>query len=151
MRVWRLFPERFQSTAFTGIGGLYAARRWNHLGTAMVYCATSPALAALEFFVHLEPNNAPDDMLLAEAEVPDDLVDTLDPSLLPDTWRTLDNLVCRDLGTGWVASGRSVALRVPSAVVEDDWNVLLNPKHPQFHKIAIAEPRPFHFDERMFR
>jgi len=47
MKVWRLFPERFRETAFSGIGGLYAARRWNHLGTAMVYCATSPALAAL--------------------------------------------------------------------------------------------------------
>ena len=59
MQVWRLFPGRFRDSAFTGVGGLYAARRWNHLGTAIVYTSTSRALAALEFFVNLEPNEAP--------------------------------------------------------------------------------------------
>src|SRR5208337_469157 len=122
MKAWRLFPERFRATAFTGVGGLYAARRWNHLGTAMVYCATSPALAALEFFVHLEPNNAPNDLLMAEAAIPDELVEQLDLDLLPANWRELNNLACRDLGFGWAVSGRSVALQVPSVVVEGDWN-----------------------------
>ncbi len=88
MKVWRLFPERFRKTAFTGVGGLYAARRWNHLGTVMVYCATSPALAALEFFVNLEPNDAPGDLLLAEAVVPDNLIEQLDTGLLPTSWRS---------------------------------------------------------------
>jgi RES domain-containing protein len=151
MRVWRLFPERFRETAFTGVGGLYAARRWNHRGTAIVYCATSPALAALEFFVNLEPNEAPDDLLMAEAAIPDDLVDPLDLNLLPANWRELDNLACRDLGSAWVASGRSVALQVPSAVVDGDSNVLLNPRHPDFGRIQLAAPRPFRYDERMFR
>ena len=151
MKVWRLFPARFRETAFTGIGGLYAARRWNHLGAVMVYCATSPALAALEFFVNLEPNEAPDDLLMAEAEIPDELVEQLDLSLLPADWREMNNLVCRDLGSDWVASGRSVALRVPSVVVEGDWNVLLNPRHADFSKIQLAVPKPFRYDERMFR
>jgi RES domain-containing protein len=151
MKVWRLFPERFRETAFTGVGGLYAARRWNHLGTAMVYCATSPALAALEFFVNLEPNEAPDDLLMAEAEIPGELVETLNLNLLPADWRELNNLVCRDLGSGWAASGHSVALRVPSAVVDGDWNMLLNPRHTEFNKIVLAAPKPFRFDERMFR
>src|SRR5271157_1202703 len=113
MKVWRLFPERFRETAFTGVGGLYVASRWNHLGTAMIYCATSPALAALEFFVNLEPNEAPDDLLLAEAAIPGDLVEQLNLDLLPSDWRELNNLTCRDLGSGWAASGRSVALQVP--------------------------------------
>jgi RES domain-containing protein len=151
MKVWRIFPERFRKTAFTGVGGLYAARRWNHLGTVMVYCATSPALAALEFFVNLEPNDAPDDLLLAEAVVPDHLIEQLDPGLLPADWRELNNLACRDLGSGWAASGRSAALQVPSAVVEGDWNVLLNPKHADFNKIKLVAPKPFRYDERMFR
>lgn len=151
MKVWRLFPERFRKTAFTGVGGLYAARRWNHLGTVMVYCATSPALAALEFFVNLEPNDAPGDLLLAEAVVPDNLIEQLDTGLLPTSWRELNNLTCRDLGSGWAASGRSAALQVPSAVVEGDWNVLLNPKHAGFSKIKLVAPKPFRYDERMFR
>ena len=151
MKVWRLFPARFRETAFTGVGGLYAARRWNHLGTEMVYTATSPALAALEFFVHLDPNYAPDDLLLAEAAVPDDLVEQLDLALLPARWRQLNNLACRDLGSGWAANGRSVALKVPSVVVDGDWNVLLNPKHANFKKIKLNAPKPFHYDARMFR
>lgn len=151
MKAWRIYPQRFRETAFTGVGGLYAARRWNHLGTAMVYCATSPALAALEFFVNLEQNDAPDDLLLAEAAIPDDLVEPLNLDLLPANWRELNSLACRDLGSGWVASGRSAALRVPSVVVEGDWNVLLNPRHADFSKIQLASPKPFHYDVRMFR
>ena len=151
MRVWRIFPERFQSTAFTGIGGLYAARRWNHLGTVMVYTATSPALAAMEMFVHLEPNEAPDDLLMASAEVPDEEIESLELESLPANWRDLESLACRDLGSGWAASGRSLALRVPSAVIDGDWNLLLNPRHAGFSKINLLAPKPFRFDGRMFR
>jgi RES domain-containing protein len=139
MRVWRIFPGRFREAAFTGIGGLYAASRWNHLGTAMVYTATSPALAALEFFVNLEPNEAPEDLLIAAATIPDESVESLDLHLLPRNWRELDSAVCRKLGSNWAASQRSLALRVPSAVVESDWNLLLNPRHPQFARVSIGE------------
>ncbi len=151
MRVFRLFPEHFRETAFTGIGGLYAARRWNHRGTAMVYTATSRALAALEFFVNLDPIDAPDDLLMAEAEIPDELIEQLDIRLLPSDWRVLNNLACRDLGSGWAASGRSVAIQVPSAVVEEDWNLLLNPRHADFSRIKLFAPKPFRYDGRMFR
>jgi RES domain-containing protein len=151
MLVWRLFPERFRSTAFTGVGGLYASSRWNHLGVAMVYTATSRALAALEFFVNLEPNESPDDLLIAEASVPDKCIDSLDLALLLPNWRGLNNETCRNLSSDWAASSRSLVLKVPSAVVEGDWNVLLNPKHPRFAQVQIADPKPFRYDERMFR
>jgi len=151
MQVWRLFPGRFRDSAFTGVGGLYAARRWNLLGTPLVYTATSPALAALEFFVNLEPNEAPDDLLIAEATIPNELVETLDLKLLPRNWRSLDNERCRDLGSEWARSLRSLALKVPSVVVDGDWNVLLNPKHPDFAKVKRGSAKPFRFDERMFR
>jgi len=151
MRVYRLHSERFRESAFTGVGGLYAARRWNHLGTAMVYTAASRALAAIEFFVHLDPGEAPSDLLIAEAEVPEESIADLELAELPENWRTLDNLACRDLGTEWVRQGRSVALRVPSVVVDGDWNVLLNPRHADFGKVQVLDSRRFHFDERMFR
>jgi RES domain-containing protein len=121
------------------------------LGTAMVYTSTSRALAALEFFVNLQPDEAPDNLLMAEATVLDASVETLDAKLLPRNWRALDNERCRDLGSEWARSLRSVALKVPSAVVDEDWNVLLNPKHPQFGKVKIGAAKPFRYDERMFR
>jgi RES domain-containing protein len=117
----------------------------------MVYTATSRALAALEFFVNLEPNEAPDDLLIAEATVPDECAETIDLKLLPRNWRALNNQRCRDLGSAWAASLRSLALKVPLVVVDGDWNVLLNPKHPEFTKVAIGSVKPFRFDERMFR
>ena len=150
MQVWRVFPQRFRETAFTGIGGLYVASRWNHQGTPMVYMATSRALAALEYFVNLDPDESPDELSMAQATVPDELVEALDESLLPSDWRELDNLSCRDLGSAWAKSRRSLALLVPSAVIAGDTNVILNPAHPDFPKVTIAEPIPFHFDSRMF-
>jgi RES domain-containing protein len=151
MQLWRIFPGRFRDSAFTGIGGLYAARRWNRLGTPMVYTATSPALAALEFFVNLEPNEAPEDLLIAKAAVPDANLEILKLEELPRNWRGLNNERCREIGSKWVESLRSVALQVPSAVVDGDWNVLLNPKHPEFAKVEIDAAKPFRFDQRMFR
>jgi RES domain-containing protein len=130
---------------------MYVASRWNHLEVPMVYTSTSRALAALEFFVNLEANEAPDDLLIAEATVPDELVEAIDLKLLPRNWRALNNQRCRDLGSGWAASLRSLALKVPSVVVDGDWNVLLNPKHPEFAKVPIGAVKPFRFDERMFR
>lgn len=151
MLVWRLFPAPFRSTAFTTVGGLYAAIRWNHFGVVMVYTTTSRARAALEFFVNLEPNEAPDDLLIAEASVPDKFVATLDLALLPPNWRGLNHETCRYLGSDWAASRGSLALKVPSAVVGGEWNVLLNPKHPRFAQVQIAGSKPFRYDERMFR
>ena len=151
MQVWRIFPERFRETAFTGIGGLYAARRWNHRGTSIVYTASSRALAVLEFFVNLDPGEAPTDLLMGEATLAGDCVESLDTALLPANWRELDNLACRDLGSAWAASRRSLALAVPSVVVDGDSNLILNPAHPNFAKVTFKEPVPFRFDPRMFR
>ena len=117
----------------------------------MVYAATSRALAALEFFVNLEPIEAPNDLLMAEATVPDSCVEAIGLNVLPSNWRGLNNQRCRDLGSEWAASGRSVALKVPSVVVDGDWNVLLNPKHPDFSKVKIGPAKAFRYDERMFR
>jgi RES domain-containing protein len=117
----------------------------------MIYTATSRALAALEFFVNLQPIEAPDNLLMAEASVPDTSVEVIGLDVLPRNWRGLNNERCRDLGSEWAASLRSVALKVPSAVVDGDWNVLLNPKHRDFGKVKIGPAKPFRFDERMFR
>lgn len=151
MRAWRIYPRRFQETAFTGAGGLYVASRWNHLGTALVYTATSRSLAILEYFVNLDIREQPDDLLMAEASFGDESIETIDPGQLPPDWNSIDNLACRDLGSAWAASRRSLALLVPSIVVPRESNLLLNPAHPDFSTIALAEPIPFRFAPRMFR
>lgn len=150
MRVWRLCGARYSEAALTGQGGLYAARRWNEKGHPIVYTATSRALAAIEYFVNLEPHQAPGDLVLAEANAPDSLIAKLDLAELPKNWFTLNNRECRRIGTEWLQSRRSAALLVPSVPIRGDWNVILNPAHSDFARIKLIETTPFHYDQRMF-
>jgi len=130
---------------------MYAARRWNRKGNLIVYTATSRALAAIEYFVNLEPNQAPADLIMLEALVPDDQIEQLDLATLPHNWHESDNPECQEIGTEWLKSKRSLALKVPSVPVRGDWNVLLNPSHPNFVDISVTSRVPFFYDERMFQ
>jgi RES domain-containing protein len=152
MRVWRISKAKYTHTAFSGEGARLFDARWNFAGTPMVYTSTSLALAAVEFFVHLDPSEAPSGLVSLMAEVPDKLsTERVEIERLPRDWHRTDHKDLQQLGTDWARSQRSVALIVPSAAVEGEWNVLLNPVHPDFRKVHIDEAKPFHYDERMFR
>jgi RES domain-containing protein len=152
MRVWRLSKGKFAGSAFSGEGTRLFEGRWNFAGVPMVYTSASLALAAIELFVHLDPSVAPDDLVSAQARIPDELRrDKIAIEELPSGWRRIDNRELRQLGTDWARSKKSVALEVPSAAVEGEWNVLLNPAHADFVKIEVSPAKPFRYDERMFR
>ncbi|MBV8113586.1 MAG: RES family NAD+ phosphorylase [Silvibacterium sp.] len=152
MRVWRISKAKYAHSAFSGEGARLFDARWNFAGTPMVYTSTSLALAAIEFFVHLDPSEAPMGLVSLLAEMPDDVsIEQVEIRQLPRDWRKTDNRILQQIGTDWAKSQRSVALIVPSAVVEGEWNVLLNRGHPEFKQVRLGEPKPFHYDERMFR
>jgi RES domain-containing protein len=118
----------------------------------MVYTSTSLALAAVETFVNLEPKLRPDDLVSIEAELPDDLkIERLDVKSLPADWYQLRDELLRVFGDRWIRNASFTALYVPSAAIRGEWNVLLNPDHPDFGKLKLQEPKPFEFDLRMFR
>jgi RES domain-containing protein len=150
--LFRICKARYAKSAFSGEGARLYAGRWNHAGIPMVYTSTSLALAALELFVHLDPSQAPDDLVSIAATLPANIkTETVDLAALPADWRRIDHPAPRDLGTEWAKSKRTLALRVPSAVIADEWNVLLNPAHPAFARITVSAARPFRYDHRMFR
>jgi RES domain-containing protein len=152
MHVWRISKAKFAESAFSGEGARLFDGRWNFEGVPMVYTSSSLALAAIEFFVHLDPSDAPDDLVSMKAELPDELrMERIHEGQLPPNWRRVDNNYLQKLGSDWAKSRNSVALLVPSAVVEEEWNVLLNPRHPDFATIAVEPAKPFHYDERMFK
>lgn len=118
----------------------------------MVYASTSLALAAMELFVHLEPNLLPDDLVAIAAALPEgEPALRLEPDTLPPEWWTDNFEPLRLIGDRWVNEKTSLATAVPSAAVRMDWNVLVNPSHPAIGKLSIEPPQPFHFDPRMFR
>lgn len=106
--------------------------------------------------MHLDPPQEPGDLVSISAEIPltaDDLAQAQKAILsrLPPEWKDRTGAHTRPIGAEWAASVRSMALPVPSVVLDGEWNVLLNPLHPDMKRIVISEPKPFRFDERMFR
>lgn len=152
MRLWRICRAIHAAKAFSGEGARIFGGRWNSQGVSVVYTSPSLALAAVETFVHLEPNLRPDDLVSIAAEIADDIhTDRLDPSVLHRKWHELRDESLRTFGDRWIRAQETVALHVPSAAIRGEWNVLLNPQHSDFRKLKIEKPMPFEFDLRMFR
>ena len=152
MRLWRICRQVHAAGAFSGLGARLYGGRLNSQGVRVIYTSPSLALAAIETFVHLEPNLRPDDLVSIAAELPDDLAtERLDLKSLPSKWHALRDESLTTFGDRWILAGKTIALHVPSAAIRGEWNVLLNPEHSDFHKLRIEKPKPFEFDLRMFR
>lgn len=147
---WRLVKTRHAQHAFDGEGARQFGGRWNSLGTPVIYCSESLALAALELLVHLQFSQVLKAYTAFRVGFPDTIVTPLDEARLPDKWRDYPPPPeLQRFGDDWVAAGRSAVLRVPSAVVEHEYNYLLNPSHPEFANVSIGDPQPFQFDPRL--
>lgn len=125
--------------------------RWNSRGRRMVYTSQSRALAALETLVHLErPQLLETEYVIIPASVPDELVESVDPTTLSVGWNSLIDLRgTQKIGDAWLEGGRSVALRVPTALIPGEFNVLLSPDHPDWASVNVGEPELFSFDLRL--
>jgi len=151
MRVWRICRKPNVDTALDGIGGMYTSGRWHNKGHLFVYTASSEALAALEVLVHVDPLTAPTDLRLLAFELPDDLTtEVLELLSLPDGWHSVPApTALQSLGSSWHTSGRTAAFNVPSAVINVERNVLLNPRHPEMLRVRILSDEAFLFDTRL--
>jgi RES domain-containing protein len=149
---WRIVQERHAAQAFNGEGARLFGGRWNSPGVAVVYAAGSRALAALELLVHLDSPRVLKTFVLCRVEFDEGMTRTLEPGEIPKNWRA--DPVPRSTqaaGDAWIKEGGSAVLRVPSVIVPEEWNYLLNPKHPDFSKIQVRQPSPFDFDPRLGR
>jgi RES domain-containing protein len=137
----------------SGEGARLHGGRWNHRGTAIIYTSASRSLATVELLVHVSLSFAPTDLKMATIEVPDEPApEVVDVAALPPNWRGFPAPPeLADLGTSWARSGRSLLLRVPSAVVEHEYNILINPAHPDIARIALAGVEDFRLDQRLAR
>ena len=134
----------------SGTGARLYGGRWNSEGKAMLYLASSRALAVLEVLVHLNPLIIPSNFCLAEIEVPDNSITLLDIALLPRNWQDVSApALLKEIGDTFLKKQKYLLMRVPSAVVSAEYNYVLNPQHPEARNIKIINKEPFNFDERL--
>jgi RES domain-containing protein len=123
------------------------ARRWTSDRTPAVYAALSPATALLEFLVHCE-GGLPEPLFLAEAHVPRDRITVM--HAYPSTWRERPyRAEVQQVGDGWASSHQSLAMQVPSALVDETCNLLLNPAHVDAPLLQGVHVVPITVDDRL--
>jgi RES domain-containing protein len=143
---------RLHSALFPGNSGMGAALyggRWNRIGTEVIYASQSASLAALEVLVHYSV--LPKDHVLTEIQVPDTLaILRIERDRLPDGWDAESPMpATQDIGEIWVREGRHALLSVPSSIIPNERNFIINPAHPAFVEIGFLPPLHFHFDPRL--
>ena len=152
MVVHRLAKKKYAHDPLGGAGGLIVGGRWHHKGSRIVYCAQTLSLASLEFFVHFEVLHKAIELVAIEIELPDALVEDLPPDSLPRNWdETPPGSAAADVGTEWLKSYRSAALRVPSALTRGEHNVLINPAHADFKLVRAVSSKAYKYDTRMWK
>jgi RES domain-containing protein len=143
---------KYAATAFDGEGAGSNGGRWNSPGVPMVYTADSPALAALETLVGLNDYGFLSAFVLFSVDFPEAAAEAIDIANLPANWRSFPAPPELPLiGDTWLKASSSAVLRVPSALIEQQSNYLLNPQHADFSSITIGLPQPFTFDDRLLR
>lgn len=148
MILWRI--SNYET--LDGVGGLLVSARWHTKGHPVVYCTLNPATALLETLVHMEidSEDRPERFRVLRIEGPDSIsiekieVDSLSPKWVEDVNAT------QAIGDRWLSERRSLLLQVPSVLVPETWNVLLNPQHTEANLLKITATYEHALDGRFF-
>jgi RES domain-containing protein len=152
LTAWRIVTARHAATAFDGEGARRYGGRWNSPGVAVVYAAGTRSLAALEMVVHLGPGMRHARFVLIGCRFPDGLVERVDVATLPRDWRqSPPPAALAAIGDAWASRGSSAVLAVPSALVPEETNYLINPRHADAAAIEVGQAEPFTVDGRLLQ
>ncbi|MES2351197.1 MAG: RES family NAD+ phosphorylase [Pseudomonadota bacterium] len=152
--VWRIATEAlaYPANDTSGAGAKLTGGRWNSPGVPMLYCSENISLAALETLSHLRPFPLPYNRFLVRVDVPDDMWSKrtqLNP--LPGGWGAVPcGLTSKRAGDAWAAFGASALLVVPSVIIPDESNILINPLHADVARIVATPLKRWHYDPRFF-
>jgi len=149
MWIYRICSRPYRT--LDGEGARIHGGRWSFPGTAVVYASESLSLAALELLTHVDADLMPRDLVWIGIEVPGKLeVEEVRLEDLPAGWQRYpapERL--QEIGSAWANSSRSAILSVPSAIIPQERNYLLLPRHPDFRRLKVSRPRPFRLDPRL--
>lgn len=148
MFVYRIASGKYIAD-LSGTGAKQYGGRWNEKGIAVVYFASSRAMAVMEVLVHLRPEELDREFVLATFEVPDEEVSAIEKGDLPYNWKSEElSFRLKDIGHKFVKDAKFLLLKVPSVLVEEEYNFILNPAHPSASQVKLVAQRPFKFDMR---
>lgn len=151
MIVFRLSKSKF-SNDLSGKGAEKTGGRWNSKGTPMIYTGMTRALCTTEIAVHMPLGNLPKDYSLITIEFPDTLnIIELESSKLSFDWKSMPySNSTQMIGDKFINENKYSVMKVPSVVVQGEFNYLINPYHSENYKIKVVAVEPFVFDERLF-
>lgn len=153
MQIFRIAKTR-HIRDLSGTGATLHGGRWNRKNIPVIYTAENRSLATLEFLVHVSLLSIiPKNLSMACLEIPHDIVPVqISATDLPKNWRDYPSPPeLADLGSEWAIAKRSLLLRVPSVVVVDEYNILINPRHPDIDGVTISHVESYTFDTRLHR
>lgn len=148
MEVFRITKKKYADKLFApGVAG-----RWNEKGEEVIYTASSRSLACLENMVHKSGRGGTLTYRTMVIYIPDTLaIEQVNLQDLPDNWNQIQLCKeCQQKGSEWYNSKKTAVLKVPSAVIPDEFNFVLNSWHPEFRQIKLVDSLPFIFDRRLF-
>jgi RES domain-containing protein len=149
MTVYRVVKKQYAADAYSGEGSRLTTGRWHTKGTSICYASTSIALAILEVIVHFQPISTVPELVVVSATIPKDLCTDVYELYSLDS---LDNEIkTREIGDSWILNAQSLALKVPSAIVPKEANILINPHHKRIKSVKITETFEFILDRRLLK
>jgi RES domain-containing protein len=149
MIVYRIGYMRYASD-LTGEGSRLNGGRWNHVMTPCLYTAESRALAVLEYTVNVGIDDIPRALSLTSIEVPDSSMEICNEARLPGDWKTAPAPAStRDFGTRWLKAAEKLLMKIPSTVIPEEWNYIINPLHPNSKDCKVVDVRDFVYDVRI--
>jgi RES domain-containing protein len=153
--VWRIATDApaYVADDLTGEGAKITGGRWNDQGIPMIYAGETRALACLETIVHLNAGGLPFNRYLVAVEIPDDLwaaAQRETAASLPVGWDAAPaGRISIQFGNSWINAKSSAVLLVPSAIVPEETNILINPLHPDLARVTARKIRKWIYDPRL--
>ncbi len=146
MRVYKICHEKY-AKELTASG---VANRWNKDDEFVIYTASSIALATLEMVAHRSSIVPKKNYKILEIEIPDDEIAAINTKKLPKNWRTVEAYPeLQDIGSIWYHSRESSVLKIPSAIVPQEFNYMINYNHPNFKKVKLLKKMDLNWDTRI--
>jgi len=152
MLVYRIAKTKYIHD-LSGTGARVYGGRWSKKGIGIIYTSENRALATVEYLVHVPLSLVPGDIGIATLKIPDGITPKeISISGLPANWRDYPAPPeLAEIGTRWALANDTLLLRVPSAVVEHECNILINPSHPDMKHVSISQTERYTLDARLLR